>query len=348
MKKVIIFTPSLNIGGVEKVLLTYAELLNKHDDYEVIYLVCHMNGCLSVPDNLKIVNLNTNRLRQSFWRVVAFIRKERPNYLLVANSVTLIAILAKYLSFTNVRIITSHHYFPSVETKSWLDRWLVFKSYNLCYKVVAISRGIYDLLIRQGVKKHKIALIYNPINVDDIVLRSFAHVDVDNMPYILFVGRLAEVKNIKLLIDSVDYLNKRMPISLIIVGDGPERGDLETFANERNLKNVYFVGAQSNPYPYIRKAKVVALSSLSEAFPTILLESLALGRTIVSTPTIGAIEILRNGQFGYLSRTYDLVSEYAQTLEYAYNHPIDSVKLKNYVLEVFSASKTLEKIDKIL
>lgn len=352
MKKIIIFTPSLNIGGVEKVLLTYAALLNLRDKYEVIYLVCHMDGdgCLSVPSKLKVVNLNTRRLRQSVGRIVTFLRNESPDYLFVANSVTLIALFAKWLSCSNVRIITSHHYFPSVETNTWLDRWLVFKSYNLCHKVIAISHGISDLLKRKGVKNHKIIPIYNPINVHEIVQYSQEKIDVASEPYVLFVGRLAEVKNIKLLIDSVCYLhiNKRIPISLIIVGDGPERGKMEAYANGLGLKKIHFVGAKSNPYPYICNARIVALASLSEAFPTILLESLALGRTVVSTPTIGAAEILRGGRYGYLTRTFDSISEYAHTLEYAYNNPIDGKVLSNYVQDTYNAYRILEQIDHIL
>ena len=341
------FTPSLNIGGVERVLLTYAEQLSDRG-YDVTYLLCHDNGELSSESCVNMHNLNTKRLSLSLWKMMVFLWRHKPDYMIVANSVTLFALVAKWLSFCAVKIIASHHYFPNVETISWIDRWLVFRLYNLCYKVIAISQGVYALLRTNKVHEEKIQLIYNPINILEINNKSLQDIEIPSTEYILFVGRLAKVKNIRMLIEAIHFLREKKEIPLVIVGDGPEREVLDAYIKSIGATNVYMVGATSNPYPYIRHARVVVLSSSSEAFPTVLLESLVLGRTIVSTPTIGAKEILDSGKYGYICKTFGDVNEFANTLLYAYNNPLCSISLQQYIQNTYSASISLDMLEQLL
>jgi glycosyltransferase involved in cell wall biosynthesis len=89
---------------------------------------------------------------------------------------------------------------------------------------------------------------------------------------------------------------------LVFLGDGEERGNLVDLARQLDVdSSVSFLGDVPNPLPYMKGAASLALSSVVEALPTVLIEALAVGLPIVATdcPT-GPREILRDGACGVL------------------------------------------------
>jgi glycosyltransferase involved in cell wall biosynthesis len=89
---------------------------------------------------------------------------------------------------------------------------------------------------------------------------------------------------------------------LVFLGEGEERPKLVALAHQLGINScVSFLGEVANPLPYMKKAAVLALSSIVEALPTVLIEALAVGLPIVATdcPT-GPREILCDGAYGDL------------------------------------------------
>lgn len=346
MKKVIFFTSTLNIGGIERVFLNYAGLLSDKG-YDVTYLVCYDGGDFfhQIPHRVALCNLGTNKLRKSLFALARFLKEKNPDAIIVANSATIIVYIAKLISGSNVKIIASHHNYLNVDVSSVWDTKVIWKFYNRCDAVIAISKGIYTHLLEHGVLKKKIKLVYNPINVSEIEILSKEKTLLFTERYILFVGRLSKVKNIAMAIRAFKPFHQKFPsYSFFIVGDGPEETYLQNLVSEMGLSDVIrFIGCVPNPYPYISSASLIVLSSFSEAFPTILLESLSLGKTVVSTPTQGAKEILQT-DYGYISKSFDDISEYTSLLEYGVDNPISSSILKKYVMkfDVENAVKEIE------
>jgi glycosyltransferase involved in cell wall biosynthesis len=90
--------------------------------------------------------------------------------------------------------------------------------------------------------------------------------------------------------------------SLILVGDGVERGRIERAAGELGLLDaVEFAGRVDDPRPFIGRAHVVALTSDDEGFPNALLEAMAMGRPVVATRVGGIPELVRDGMDGWLT-----------------------------------------------
>jgi glycosyltransferase involved in cell wall biosynthesis len=87
-----------------------------------------------------------------------------------------------------------------------------------------------------------------------------------------------------------------------LVGDGPERDGLERLATALGLDHkVAFVGKQSNPWTYMARSALLALSSLTEALPLVLTEAMALGCPVVATDcSPGVRELLSRGADGVL------------------------------------------------
>ena len=145
------------------------------------------------------------------------------------------------------------------------------------------------------------------------------------------------MKNLKLLLNAFQHI-KHQGYELLIVGDGQERSELEDCANnlERSSK-IHFIGAVPNSMPYLKRAKVLALPSFSEALPTVLLEALSFSIPIVTTPNAGAVEILQDAKNAFISESFDNVEEFASLLDSAIVHCAEDDRLllsKYYMLNI--------------
>ncbi len=119
---------------------------------------------------------------------------------------------------------------------------------------------------------------------------------------VLAVGRLHYHKDYPTLLRAFAILRRNIDARLVFLGDGEERKALEDLTKDLGLEtSVSFLGNVANPLPYMKRAKVLALSSVVEALPTVLIEALAVNLPIVATdcPT-GPSEILCDGAYGKL------------------------------------------------
>ena len=88
---------------------------------------------------------------------------------------------------------------------------------------------------------------------------------------------------------------------LILVGDGPERLAISQAIQAAGLnEQVRFAGQLKDVAPYYRAADVVAIPSLSEGSPNVLLEAMAFGAPVVATPVGGIPEIVTHGESALL------------------------------------------------
>src|SRR5690606_1565424 len=110
--------------------------------------------------------------------------------------------------------------------------------------------------------KIRCEVIPNPIIVSEI--KHLAGFDVDDFSerkFVLAIGRLSCVKRFDRLIKAYSFSSLRIEYDLVILGDGPERENLESLIHRLDLqRNVKLLGHQDNVYPYIRKATLGAVS----------------------------------------------------------------------------------------
>jgi glycosyltransferase involved in cell wall biosynthesis len=132
----------------------------------------------------------------------------------------------------------------------------------------------------------------------------------------LAVGRLTAQKDYPTLIHAFAKIRKNRKARLVILGEGEERIAIEALVSQLGLKqDVDLPGFVSNPYPFMARAPVFVMSSRWEGLPTVLIEALFCGASIVSTDCpSGAREILRDGQYGQLVPVGDSV-RLAQAIE---------------------------------
>lgn len=174
-----------------------------------------------------------------------------------------------------------------------------------------------------GIRPAKVTQIINGVDVDKFKVLPSKNTRIGdelNVPKALVaankvvigaVGRLQKVKNYGLLIRAFAQLKQqehlRDNVSLLLVGDGPERENLTALAHELGVDNeVFFAGASSNVAAYLQLMDVFVLSSLVEGISNTILEAMAASLPVVATAVGGSVELVRDGQTGYLVQSDDV------------------------------------------
>lgn len=334
------FLPTLNIGGIERVFVTYANYLSENKRYKCSFILCKNEGKLlsTVSPNVEIYELGAVKLRYSFFKLRKWLKRHQPDFIFTGGDFPNFITIISSLGLTSKVIISQHNYY-NIESKrlgwwAYSSCYLMKRIYPLAHKILAISNGIYNFLLNDiGINSNKIVKIPNPIDINIILERSNEIIDIE-LPskYIVFIGRLSYVKNLIFLFDAFEKAKLSDDIHLIIVGDGEMKHELEEKKQIMSKgQNVRFLGSLENPLPILKNASLLVLPSLSEAYPTILLESLCLSIPILSTPTKGAIEILNNIPGTTISKDCSDVNYFASSIERSIISSLDINKAQKIV-----------------
>ena len=167
----------------------------------------------------------------------------------------------------------------------------MYKFYGSQKKIICQHHDMAnDLILINPALEGKVITINNPIY--PIPSKKLIAKAKSNTLKLLFVGRLAKVKNIDFLLDLVCALNTHsVDISLDIVGEGREECSLKTSVMEKGIQNlVSFLGNQEVKDIY-REYDVLLLSSWTEGFPNVVIEAMAYGiRCILTSPCCEALK----------------------------------------------------------
>lgn len=146
-----------------------------------------------------------------------------------------------------------------------------------------------------------------------------------------------------------DLVKRGVKENLYILGDGPERNNLQAHINQLGLQSrCFLLGEIKNPYPYMKNASLFLHTSEREGLPTVLLESLILGVPVVAIdcPT-GPREILNNGKCGALVPLGDKERFVDVVMELVYSEKIDILKkgIYSYIIKFESQKIKLDFIN---
>lgn len=118
---------------------------------------------------------------------------------------------------------------------------------------------------------------------------------------LLFVGRLIPEKNVDSLIRVVASLG--MNITCAIIGDGPEKDQLERVADELGVSGkVRFLGFVSEVYPYMKSSRIFIFPSMREGFGMVVIEANACGLPVIllDYPNNAAMDLIEEGRNGFV------------------------------------------------
>ena len=158
--------------------------------------------------------------------------------------------------------------------------------------------------------------------------------------YALFVGRLPRVKGLRTLLAGWQRVDKQIPLH--IIGDGPERPELEEDARHRGLSNVVFRGRLPNTETIaaMQSARFIVFpSEWYENFPVTIAEAFACGTPVLCSRLGSMEEIVSDGHTG-LHFTAGDDEDLARKAEYAWNHPEEMRRMGRQARQEFEAKYT--------
>jgi len=174
--------------------------------------------------------------------------------------------------------------------------------------VVAVSETVKkDVSTYDGLSEDRVRVIYNGIDTDRFfnlngsLIRS--KLGISSEAHVIgTVGRLTLQKGQKYLIDAVSALREKIPqILLLIVGDGPMRGELENHIRALGVdKNTILLGTRRDIPQLLSAMDIFVLPSIWEGLGTALIEAMAAGKAIIASDIPPIREIINTEKIGIL------------------------------------------------
>ena len=333
---------SLRGGGAERVCATLAnELFAAGWNVEV--LVLNLRNAVvrdALVPGIAVIDLGVDHVRTGVFAIARHIRRNRPERFLVFNHQ--LAVLLVWLRALGVgrfaivaRNISTLSRKAALEPSFWHSRVVHALTRGFLRRVdtvIAQSWGMkQDLLDNYGVDEHKLRVIYNPLAPRFDLPRGAAAVPwAQRRDEILYVGRLAAIKGLELLIDACAICMRERPgLTLSLVGTGEQERELSDRVRRAGIAGrVTCSGYVADTVPYYARAKVVAMTSHYEGFPNVLVEALSQGTPIVSVDCAsGPSEIVQDGRNGFLCRSRE-PADFASCLQRVLDREwdVDSVR----------------------
>ncbi len=309
-KKLLIFIPSIEDGGVEKNLYLISNYL-KDCGIDLEILTANYDKSKKFKKGIKLIGTKSvfwqkqNRLIKYLACLLLLfanliVRKDKP--LVFAFQANIYAILVAKL--INTKIITRSNTAPA----GWSKNILKFFLYKF-FLSLADDIMVNSLEFKKSFKKKfniDPKCIYNPFDKDFInfFLKKKEKIRFFKKDYLnlISIGRLHDQKDHLTLLKSINLLKKNLKVRLIIIGKGKKKKILQNFILNNNLQDrVRLFGYLKNPYNYLKNSDIVISTSKFEGLPNILLEAQYLKKYIISTNCeTGPKEILLNGKAGDL------------------------------------------------
>jgi GalNAc-alpha-(1->4)-GalNAc-alpha-(1->3)-diNAcBac-PP-undecaprenol alpha-1,4-N-acetyl-D-galactosaminyltransferase len=311
-KKICLVIPSLQAGGMERVMSELAWYFSEKEEVELHLLLYGISRQVfySLPENVMLHSPSfkfSNRLRfLNTIRTLAFLRKSirkiAPDTILSFgeywNNFVLLALLGlKYPVYLSDRSQ------PDKSLGAFHDRmrhWLYPGSRGLILQT-EMAKEIY---LRKN-RHDNIAVIGNPI-------RSFGEVKNGRMreKHVLMVGRLIQTKHQDMLIEMFARVC-RHDWKLVIVGYDHMKQQhmdrLKGLARELRVeKQVVFMGKQDKIEEIYLRSSIFAFTSSSEGFPNVIGEAMSAGLPVVAFDCVaGPSEMIQDGKNGFLSPLFN-------------------------------------------
>ncbi|WP_108668933.1 glycosyltransferase family 4 protein [Peribacillus acanthi] len=185
----------------------------------------------------------------------------------------------------------------------------------------AVTERFKNNLIQLGIYSNKISVIYNGIDFVEPLLSNSVVRDELNIPHDHFVmsmvARLHPIKGHDIVLKALKQVNNPN-ISLLLVGDGPIKQEVEDLVQQLGLQNqVHMLGFRKDIEQIYSNSNIALLASQSESFPLALLEAANQKVPLLSTDVGGVNELIPSKEYGWVVPIQD-VDAFAQAIQEAY------------------------------
>jgi glycosyltransferase involved in cell wall biosynthesis len=355
-KNILLIIDSLGIGGAEKVVLTLAQgFLN--ENYQVDLISVDNIVKFDVPSDVNLHILDFKKGFLDYYRyskkLHKLINNLEKNYsqsfdLILVNLQKSTRLMKRYNHKNIYHIVLSTLSQSAFKNRKGIKLYLKQKKLKSIYNnlnILADSDGIQDDLLNAiQIKPKTIKTIYSPVDFNQINQLSKEKNIIKENNYILHIGRFATVKRHDILLQA--YKQSNIEAKLVLVGDGEEKENILNLIDRLNLNDkVILTGLIKNPYPVLKNATLLVLSSEYEGLPTVILEAFSLNIPVVSTncPS-GPSEILKDELSQYLVKNLD-IDNLALKIAQVYKQPYDIPKV---IMKQFESNNIIKQYEKLI
>ena len=333
-KKILFICHSLNGGGVERVILDLFSTFQSNNIkinlsflrmegellpqlYGIDYHHIEADSIIKYLFSFLKFNKHIYNFVLAINQINRLVKHLKPDIILTFGLDTIIPMsffLNKKKNFSNfVWIISEGSNNPGAIDKlspngtiNKLIKYFIATRYKKADFITTVCHGLKNSLITNyQIPLSTINTIYNP-RKPDILLKADSKNNEDDTllesDFILAVGRLASVKGFDNLLISFKEVLKKRDINLIILGEGPDRNELQNLAGKLGISmKVHFMGFLDNPWYYMKRAKALVVSSVLEGFCNVIIEAMTLGCPVISTACdYGPLELIKDNENGLL------------------------------------------------
>lgn len=322
-------------------ILQFADLINRHDFIDnIVHYADHsrfqVGVCVRSPWNNIAAPVYTNgtphcvlgcasrqETAQAAWKLAGLLRRWKADILHTHHyDQAVIGWLATRLC-PRTRLVVGRHYSDSIyRSSNGVKRRALLALERIvnqsAARIVVPSRAIIEIVgNRQGVPAEKIDCV--PYGFVAQKYAAFANgkpsdvrqeLGLDGRLVLGNFARLHEEKGQRYLLTALALLRPKLPdLSLLLVGEGPEREALERQANELGLDQaVHFLGWRRDAMAIMSAVDVVVQPTLQEAFSQVMAEALWLGKPLIMSNVSGAADVIQDGVNGLLVPPADVTA----------------------------------------
>ncbi len=298
--KVAFFTPTLQIGGYEKVVVAFANHLADTYNQKITIVCGNDEGGLKslISPKVSLVCLRC-KTRNLLVKLSQYLKIEEPDVLYTGFRIyNSIAIMARALARNGkTKVLISQH---GYEYQGGVRKKIHSLIQRKADGFIAVTENIRWFEQEALNLRCLQCVIGNPVIKEGLVISPSKDPWLDNHPIICVCSRLSQDKNVGLAIDILDLLHQSGEVyKLLILGDGPERRSLTEKVQAKNLSHfVRFQGYVQRPMDYMARCSVYLHTSDKEGFGNTVVEAMYTGLPVVTTDCGGPVELIENEKYG--------------------------------------------------
>ena len=296
--RLLILLPTLQGGGAERVALTLLRHIDctRFEPHLAVVDTRQADYMAELPAGIPLHDLDCRRVMRAGPAILRLVRRLRPALIMstVSHLNLMVAMLKPFIG-RSTAVVARETTLLATDRRSPAWSAAVRCFYPRLDHVVCQSHAMQqDVCTQAGIEPRRTTVIPNPLDLNRI--SELAKVDIEDHSVIgrrlIAVGRLSYQKGYDMLIEALSRC-RDLPWHLVILGQGPMEADLRAQLERLGLDNrIELRGFVANPYPWMRRADALLLSSRYEGLPNVVLEALACGTPVVSTPDAPTREII--------------------------------------------------------
>ena len=296
-KKKLLFTAySLNLGGIETALINLVNRINL-DKYEVEILLEKKEGIFldTVKKEIKVAEYkvydNKNKIIRKFLNlfkrlIYTTINYQTYNFSCCYATYSLSGSKLSKIASENNSVYVHSNYEYLYPTKESFKEFFDTREITKFNYIIFVSNEAKETFIKYYEDlKDKCLVLNNFIDIKEIKDKAKEKISEEkpkNKKLFVFVGRLDDKS--KKLKRAIHLVKEIKELELWIIGDGEDRKMYQEEVKHQKLTTrIKFFGTKKNPYPYMKKADYIILTSDYEGFPVTYLEAIALNIPIITT-----------------------------------------------------------------